>query len=451
MANAHDLPEAIQWHEGMLLSPQHFQQASARQEALLAYHAHMIQPYHWGIRHLRLDPVLLVDGQFRVVELEAIMPDGLLVSSLRHDISSQTLDLGPMKDEAAERPLTIHLAVPAERFASTPAAGSLSRYDSAEGAPVADANTGEGEIRIPRLRPRLSLVVGETAPDKYSSFPLAQVAYRDEAFSLTDYVPPQLRVARNSKIGELCSRIALRLREKAVLLAEKARSPSVAARAPQLLETRNRVAALAGALPQFEALVQCGQAHPFPVYLSLCNVVGTGAALGNALLPPVLETYDHNNLYATFHQATRFLNRMVAEGFIESYSAYPFGAEKGRFSIKFDPQWASHRLILGVRAKSGMPDQEATSWIQSSLIGSASRMESMRQRRVLGPERKVFEGEDDLVPTPGVTLFSVAPDPDFIAPDEDLLIYNPDDPAGSNRPAEIVLYIRKKPVADVAK
>lgn len=445
MTSAHDLPEAIQWHEGMLLGAQHFQQAARRQEALLAYQSFLIQPYFWGVRHLRLDPVLLVEGQFRVLELEAVMPDGLVITSVRHDISSQTLDLAPLKEQAADRPITVHVAVPAERGASGPVAGTLKRYDSVEGDPTTDANTGEGEMRIPRLRPRVSLIIDETPPDKYTSFPLAQVAYRDEAFSLTHYVPPQLAVARNSTLGELCSGIALRLREKAVVLAEKAKSPSIAARAPQLLETQNRVAALVSALPPFEALVNSGKAHPFPLYLALCSVVGSAARLGNAMLPPILDSYDHNSLYATFHQALRFINRVVAEGFVESFSAYPFGIADGRFAINFDPDWSDQRLILGVRAKTGTTPQESTHWVENSLIGSASRIDSMRQRRVLGPARRVFEGEDDLLPTPGVTLFAVEPDSAFIESEEPLLIFNPDDPQGANQPAEVVLYIRKKP------
>ena len=80
MSTAHDLPEAIQWSEGMLLRPHHFQQATLRQESLLYYHAALIAPFHWGVRHLKIDEVLLVDGGFRVLELEAVMPDGLVVS-----------------------------------------------------------------------------------------------------------------------------------------------------------------------------------------------------------------------------------------------------------------------------------------------------------------------------------------------------------------------------------
>ncbi|HYL06343.1 MAG TPA: hypothetical protein VE075_09905, partial [Thermoanaerobaculia bacterium] len=65
-ATAYDVPPAIQWHEGMLLAPQHFQLFAQRQELLLQYHAAAISPFHWGVRSCRVDPVMLVDGTFRV-------------------------------------------------------------------------------------------------------------------------------------------------------------------------------------------------------------------------------------------------------------------------------------------------------------------------------------------------------------------------------------------------
>ncbi|HHC24263.1 MAG TPA: hypothetical protein ENK58_02435, partial [Desulfobacterales bacterium] len=67
-----NLPHAIQWSEGMLLAPQHFQQVNTRQEALLHYHLMTIAPFHWGIQKLEIDESLLLqDGTFRVSELEA--------------------------------------------------------------------------------------------------------------------------------------------------------------------------------------------------------------------------------------------------------------------------------------------------------------------------------------------------------------------------------------------
>ena len=53
---AKDIPDAVLWHEGMLLGPQHFQLASRRTEQLVAYLAAATLPYRWGLRRLSLWP-----------------------------------------------------------------------------------------------------------------------------------------------------------------------------------------------------------------------------------------------------------------------------------------------------------------------------------------------------------------------------------------------------------
>ena len=96
MTRVNELPESIAWYEGMLLWPQHFQQLTRRQEARLHFHALAIAPYHWGVRELHFDRVMLVRGMLRVIELEAILPDGLVVSHLaRQGGMDLELDLKP--------------------------------------------------------------------------------------------------------------------------------------------------------------------------------------------------------------------------------------------------------------------------------------------------------------------------------------------------------------------
>lgn len=441
--SAYDLPEPIQWHEGMLLAPQHLQQQALRQESLVTYHAHLISPFHWGVRHLRIDPVLLVDGELRILELEAVMPDGLVVSTVRQQLDGLSVDLAAHQKEMTDAPLKIHLAVAARRGAGEPVKGSLSRFSSVDGDPVADENTGSGDLRIPRLRPRAHLLVGETPPEKYDSFPLAEVAYANETFELTRYTPPMLAVDRRSPLGETSAHLASRLRERAVYLAEKVRSPSVAARAPQLLETKGRAGSLVAALPHFEALVQSSAIHPFQLYLALCQLAGHLASLGTALVPPVFDPYDHNDLQASFDQVKNFVDRVLTEGFIETYDAFPFVLDKDVFTLKFDSAWEARRLIIGVRARSGASEGQVAAWLEHSLIGSESRMTSMRQRRVLGLQRREFVGEADLVPTAGVRLYAVTWQPEFLEADQPLMIFNPDESESGNRPAEIVLYVKR--------
>lgn len=437
--SAREVPPAIQWHEGMLLAPQHFQWQSLRSETLLHYHAASISPFHWGVRHLELDHVLLVDGVFRVLELEAMMPDGLVVSYVPGDVPELSFDLKQRGDEIKSRPMTLYLAVAARGRGLALA----ERYGFEEGGPIADENTGDGEIPVPVLRPKLHLLLDDDPPAKYVGFPLAEVAYRNEVFTLTKFEPPWLRVAPGSEIYKLCLSIATRLREKAVFLSEQVRSPSSAARVPQLLETKALVHCLVGELPAFEAVLRTGASHPFPLYVAFCSLLGHVAGLSQSLVPPVLEPYDHNNLYATFEAAALAIGKALSEGIHEAYTSYPFLRDDIDFRLLFDADWATRSLIIGVRGPSGSSEAEMEAWLRASVIGSRSKLVSMRDRRILGAQRKRIDADADLVPSRGVTLYSLSPDSEFVVPNEELVIFNPGDD-GRRRPEEIVLYVRNR-------
>jgi type VI secretion system protein ImpJ len=323
--------------------------------------------------------------------------------------------------------------------------GELARYDSVEGQPVVDENTGESELSIPRLKPRLNLLIADTPPQKYSSFPLLKVAYRNETFTMTDYIPPTLTASTGSAIVEICSPVAHRLREKAVFLSERVRSPSSAMRGVLLLETKSMIQSLVSDLPHFEALLNAGVSHPFTLYLSLCSLAGRIAALGSGLIPPVLEPYDHNDLRASFEQAKEFVFRMIDEGILETHTPIPFSFESGVFSLSLEKGWLTKILTIGVRARPGMTEEDVLGWIEESLIGSSSKVESMKNKRILGAPRKRIEGDRELIPVRGVVLYAVKVERQFIEPDEVLQIFNTSDPTGKRSPSEIVLYVKNVP------
>lgn len=450
-ATAHDVPDAIQWQEGMLLAPQHFQQLGRRHEALLHYHASVASPYHWGVRHRRIDPVLLVDGVFRVLELEAVMPDGMIVSHGPDDGPDLSVDLSVHADEIKRAPVPVHLAVIAGSGRASVARGGRSsegmsegtRYVALEGDPVADENTGDGEVRVPRLRPYLRLLVTHDPPPKFVTLPIAELTYANESFALTPFVPPTLWVTGGSPLGKLCDAVATRLREKAVFLSEQVREPSSAVRMAQLLETRALIHSLVAALPPFEALVRSGTAHPFTLYLALCSLVGHLAAVGRSLVPPALEPYDHDDPRASFEEARAFIEQALREGLSESYATYSFYLAEESFFLKFDRAWMSRSLILGVRGRSGAQEREVEAWVEGAVIASKSRVPELEQSRTRGVARKRIESDADLVPARGVLLYSLGVDQRLVVPEELLEIKNPDDPSGKLRPVEIVLYVRR--------
>src|SRR5690349_2738295 len=94
----------------MLLSPQHFQESARRFERMLDYHLDYAAPFHYGVVNVDIDGGLLVSGTFRVNEIEAVMPDGLVVRHTTKDPNLEA-DLKPHAAAMAAGPLNVFLAV----------------------------------------------------------------------------------------------------------------------------------------------------------------------------------------------------------------------------------------------------------------------------------------------------------------------------------------------------
>jgi type VI secretion system protein ImpJ len=441
------MPDAIRWHEGMMLAPQHFQQLSLRHEELLNYHISRIAPFCWGVQRLSIDQAILIQGMFRVTELEAIMPDGLAVRYGADHENNLDIDLSAYDEEMRHGQIIIYLAVPAKK-SDRASRGVLQRFYSVEGEPVLDEDTGE-EIPIPRLIPRLSLFAAEAPPRKYCAIPIAAVGYKDETISMGGYIHPMLNVALHSPLGMMCGALSRRLREKAVFLAERLHSPSSAIRGAMVLETKLLLRSIVSALPQFEAVLNTGNSHPFLLYMALCGLVGNMASLGAGLVPPILSSYNHNDLRRSFQEAIDYLYRMISEAILESHTPICFELNRGVFSLMLEREWMDNVLIIGVKAKPGVSESYMTAWMNDSLIGSAEVMESMKERRILGAKRKKIEAEGELVPLRGTTLFSIEAVPSdtserFIYPDQTLQIINSVEMSQAHQPAEIILYVKNE-------
>lgn len=438
---ADEIPQAIQWHEGMLLAPQHFQQSCWRQEMLLQYSSLMLAPYCWGIRRLALDTKLLPAGTVRVLDLEAVMPDGAVVMHRPSDECELMLDVNADPNLPKQREFLVYLVLPARNAGTVK--GGLMRYEAVESAPVQDENTGEGELRMPVLRPRLLLLAGETPPPKYTSLPLVQLRIEDEGCVQTSYIAPTMSVPLHSPLGDLCGNVARRIREKAMYVSEQVRAPAAALDVPLLVENRAHLQCLIAGLPAFEAVLSTGTAHPLVLYTALCGLAGQMAGLGNTLLPPVFSPYDHNDLRATFQEVVNFVLRMMNEGIPETYTPYPFQLKDRAFSLMFQEEWLGKRLVLGVRKPTGAAEKDMIGWGDECLIGAESIILSLRDRRIRGAQRQFIEKDQELVPTRGVVLFGLKSDPEFVRPGETLQILNFGERWKALSPLEIVLYVKR--------
>lgn len=431
------VPPAIQWHEGMLLMPQHFQQMATRAEALTAYALGAATPYPWGAAKLSIDRGRLVNGVLRVNEIEAVMPDGMPIRHPAPECGVLEVDLMPFADAAKQTPQRIHVVMPAPMEASTQ---GVERFRQVESAPLTDTSGGS-EVRVPQLLPNLSLLVSNAPAKRWVALPIAEVIYRDEKFELTDYVPPCTRILPDSPLGVACLEVAKRTREKASFLAETTRS--AAASPAAAMEVRLTVQSMILGLPQLEALVYSGVIHPLQIYVALCAMTGQFTALGVSAFPPVPSPYDHADLRAVFNRPLGFLNQSL-DRVRPDYMTVPFTATDAGFRLKLKDSWVKRRLVVGLRVPDGVAEAATAKWFLNAQIGAAGRLESLLEQRILGAPRRPIDSDErmQIQPGRGMLLFTIDTLPEFAASGEFLEVANlgqKDDPA---RPAEMTLYLR---------
>jgi len=421
--------------------PQHFQQTDIRIENVLTYYMSHLFPFFWGVVQLKIDEALLTSGTFRPIELEAIMPDGLLVTGLPETKKPLQVDLQPFRDQIQANTYFIYLCVPPSQGTPMDVEKSLARYQSSLNANVVDINTGEQAVDIPRLAPNLSLQVGQIPPAHYTCLPLAQVTCDAKSFSLTGYIPPQVQVTILSDLGNLCNQLSQHLRQKLGYLQQKVQTVEQRVTKDPFFEELEdvRLKLIAGLLP-FEAVLSIGKAHPFPIYQELCSLAGQISGVKYGEMPPQFEAYDHLNIRKSFGQIINYIEKVLDE-IEESYTIIPFTLNERIFTLQLQSSWVGDRLVLGARGQPNMTTEGLLRWINNCVIVTDKYINLAKDNRVLGAERKIVSEVPSmaLVATKGIQLFIVDVDPRYIDPKGVLCLFNMSDD-DLTRPEEVVLY-----------
>lgn len=440
---AAETPEAVQWHEGMMLAPQHMQQEARRIEATLNYQLRAANPFFWGVRALEIDAGALFAGCFRVVALDALMPDGLVIAHPRPGATALELDLEALDHDLAARPVVVHLGV-AAHSARAAAPGALRRYLSVEGDLVMDENLGENPVATPRLRPALTLhataspMIGPGAA--WVSLPIAQVAKVGGRLELQPYQPPALRVTREQPIHAVARAVAEDLRGKATGVAERLRG----AAAGLDVETREddiALRAISGPLPRLEALLRDETASPYQLHLALCDALGAAAAVDRRLAPPNAPAYLHHDALPGFGAMAGMIlgamARLRAAHRLIVFERDDDGGFVGAAGAG-DGAGAAH-LLMYAAPGDGAP--RVAQWAAAACIASSDRMSEVRLSRVRGAARSLVDSVDALdivAPDEGV-LATVTLDPRFVAPGAPLELRHPEGGGQPGEPARIVL------------
>lgn len=433
------VPGPIEWHDGMLLTPQHFDDLTVRLERLLEHASVTSAPFNWGVFRLGIGEAELLNGSFNLTELEAILPDGLTVWHDARMGTSLALDLSALDGDFKIGPFMIYAAVPAHREGED----RTWRYEPTQPSreDLQNAETA-GQPSIPRLAPRLQLIASHTPPpSRLVSVPLARVQYRAGAFAILDgYVPPARLLGTDSELMGTCATLLRRVREVAVVLQQQYRSLSAQERQDMDVARRTAVQQLVAMLPYSEAVLEAGEVHPFTVYTTLCAIAGHVSSISSDPIPPSFPRYNHMDIAASFAEVTGYISKVLSENSSADFTGVPFQHGDGSFYLLFEPAWKGKQLLIAMRGD-GKITPDLLSWADHALIGSSILQDSMRQRRILGARRARVEREAGLFVGPDTALFRIGNDDEFVQGGEMFEVAAGSTGRIAGEPVEMTLYI----------
>lgn len=303
--------QRIVWSEGMLISPQHFQQQDRYHERLLHERLGASVPHGWGLSALELDEAALGAGKVSLRAIAGVLPGGTAVC-----LRAGEPEAPPARSiEAHHFPahaetLDVYLALPLER----PHGGSYARLDAERGRSrfvvetrsVLDvASTEPDEARpVDFARRCWVLALGTEASDDHESIKVAEVV-RDRAGALrysATYVAPCLRVGVSTLLHDGLRRVlaASVARRRAVADELRHRDRSAVEFAADEVARYLALHALSGAIPVLKHLLECEVASPLQAYTALVQFAGQLSAFSVDEDPAQLPAYAHLDLRSTF-------------------------------------------------------------------------------------------------------------------------------------------------------
>ena len=381
-AGLNAIPDAMCWHEGMQLLPQHFQQLALRAEGVAAFHAAAVHPWFWGVQSMDVDESALSSGVVRVLAINAVLPDGLIVGFEAGTGVLLKLDLNAAMVIAPRQQITLYLAV-----APLWRAGRLdprsARYVSACEEGVPDLVGQEAAEPLTVWRPALKLVTDEGRAD-FVCIPLLRLSQQEGRFVRIPYLPPSPRVVPESVLGRKAAALCARAREKCAFLSGRVRAAQQSGRDEDQAQAARQLSALWARLPEVEAALNSRIAHPAQIHLLLTGMAGSLAALEPATGVPAFAPLDYLELLAGFDEVTDWITTTL-ERVRVGYRTVPFTQDHMGFWLEL-PEAAKQQqqLVVGLRMPGGSSDSAAGLWLQHCIIAAETHIATLLRQRMRG-------------------------------------------------------------------
>lgn len=326
------LSKPLLWHQGLFLQPQHMQYLDQYHRDFAVALATKTRPHAWGLIQLDVDLDALQSGSFLVRRLDALFPDGTLVSFPDNAV------LAPRNFEAAwtdrKQNLPVYLALKRANpqgnvtlvSDSAEALGAGTRFASlAAGIEYADQYQNSGQAIVKQLDYVLKLCFGEErdALEDYIFLPLAELTQEGKEFRLDEhFIPPCINIGASRVINTLMLTLRNNLLGRVRVLEsyKSASNNQQGGLSAAAVSNRMALQTLARYIPMLNHLMDAEQIHPWDVYGIIRQLAGelttfsgkmdlSDDADGGLHVP----RYDHDNLGHCFAQALDAIGQMLNE------------------------------------------------------------------------------------------------------------------------------------------
>ena len=338
------VPHRVVWSEGMLVSPQHLQQADLYHERLLDQRLAALAPQTWGILSIELDPGALGADQLRVSRFVGVLPDGLCLDFAAGDLEAPAARPIGAHFPPAQPVLEVFLAVPKERDGvpsvaaevtdgSEPAVAVRRTRFTAATRPVGDMTGESADLPLAFARRNISVLFGDEARDDFESIKIAEIV-RNSSGALTPseaYIPSVLSIAASSFLVSGVRRLlALMTAKQRQLSDERRQRDAVTVEFGSADVTRYlQLSALNAAIPIFVHAGRDGEMGPRELYLFLIQIAGQLSTLVADADPSSLPAFNFTDLRSTFEELFALLTSLLRVSVREACVVVPMDVRDG--------------------------------------------------------------------------------------------------------------------------
>jgi type VI secretion system protein ImpJ len=372
----------VVWSEGMLLTPQHFQQWDRYYDGLIAERFRIHDPFAWGVTSLDIDRDGLANGRFTLLQCTVVMPDGLVIDIPELDGAPATRTFTDLL--ASMERLNVYLGIPVERTDGMSCqlgkeSGARPARFFAEHIEALDTTTGENpqEVLVSKKNVRL-FFSGEETADTVSIKVAEVVRQPNGTIGLREtYIPPCLWVSGSPYLLRLFRALIELLVAKKATFSDAHRS--VLDLVGSDLGKFALVAAVSTHLPALQHLSHVERVHPESLYMAMVRLAGQLLTLAPPNESLDLPNYQHENLSATFESLDKRI-RTIIEGVTPTrYITIPLDSSGDNVWVGRVPEirlFASAQFFLV--ASGDVPEDQVRNLVPQQLkIGSPSKLKEI--------------------------------------------------------------------------